>query len=75
MSRSSAESLARDPPSEVAIGLSFDGRPHTAPMATLEDVEDLALARAADVLDLDRADGHAVFAGGERLFESELEPA
>lgn len=60
----SPESLARDLPSEVAVGLSFDGRPHTVLMATPQDVEDLALgfvvtegiARAADVLEIVRKD-------------------
>ena len=52
------ESLARDLPREIAVGLSFDGRPHTVLMATPRDLEDLALgfvvteavAQAADVL-------------------------
>jgi len=52
------ESLARDLPRETAVGLSFDGRPHTVLMATPQDLEELALgfviteavAKAADVL-------------------------
>lgn len=35
-------SIERAVPDEVAIGLSFDGRPHTVLMATPADVEDLA---------------------------------
>lgn len=54
----SPESLSRDLPRETAVGLSFDGRPHTVLMATPEHLEDLALgfvvtegiAVAADVL-------------------------
>lgn len=52
------ESLSRDLPRETAVGLSFDGRPHTVLMATPRDLEELALgfvvteavAGAADVL-------------------------
>lgn len=52
------ESLSRDLPRETAVGLSFDGRPHTVLMATPQDLEELALgfvvteavAGAADVL-------------------------
>jgi FdhD protein len=40
---------------------------------------DLAIRRAEEsgltLVALARADGHAVFAGGERLLESEMEPA
>ncbi|WP_454759406.1 formate dehydrogenase accessory sulfurtransferase FdhD [Caulobacter segnis] len=54
------EPLARVLPQETAIGLSFDGRPHTVLMATPEQVEELALgfvvteaiARADDVLEI-----------------------
>jgi FdhD protein len=59
-----SESLARELPREIAVGLSFDGRPHTVLMATPREVEDLALgfvitegiARAADVLEVVRKD-------------------
>lgn len=52
------EEIQRATPQEVAVGLSFDGRPHTVLMATPADVEDLAVgftvteavAGAADVL-------------------------
>lgn len=52
-----SDTIARDTPQEVAVGLSFDGRPHTVLMATPDDVEDLALgftvteavAKASDV--------------------------
>jgi FdhD protein len=37
------ESIARETPDEAAVGLSFDGRPHTVLMATPADIEDLAL--------------------------------
>jgi len=37
-----SETVARATPQEVAVGLSFDGRPHTVLMATPNDVEDLA---------------------------------
>ncbi|USQ97841.1 formate dehydrogenase accessory sulfurtransferase FdhD [Caulobacter sp. RL271] len=54
------ETLARDLPREIAVGLSFDGRPHTVLMATPRDLEELALgfvvteavARASDVLEI-----------------------
>ncbi len=54
------EALARDLPRETAVGLSFDGRPHTVLMATPEHLEELALgfvvteaiARASDVLEI-----------------------
>lgn len=54
----SAQPVERASPQEVAVGLSFGGRPHTVLMATPEDLEDLALgfvvteaiAQAADVL-------------------------
>lgn len=53
-----SEPIARATPQEVAVGLSFDGRPHTVLMATPDDVEDLAMgftvteavAKASDVL-------------------------
>jgi FdhD protein len=56
--------LERSLPREIAVGLSFDGRPHTVLMATPQDVEDLALgfvitegiATAADVLEIVRRD-------------------
>ena len=52
------QTIARATPEEVAVGLSFDGRPHTVLMATPADVEDLArgftltegVAGAADIL-------------------------
>jgi FdhD protein len=58
------QALERSLPREIAVGLSFDGRPHTVLMATPQDVEDLALgfvitegiASAADVLDIVRKD-------------------
>ena len=37
------QALERSLPRETAVGLSFDGRPHTVLMATPQDVEDLAL--------------------------------
>ncbi|WP_165186176.1 formate dehydrogenase accessory sulfurtransferase FdhD [Caulobacter soli] len=56
-----SEAIARATPQEVAVGLSFDGRPHTVLMATPDDVEDLALgftiteavAKAGDVLGIE----------------------
>lgn len=36
------EAIDRAAPQEVAVGLSFDGRPHTVLMATPADIEDLA---------------------------------
>ena len=36
------ETLSRDLPREIAVGLSLDGRPHTVLMATPQDLEDLA---------------------------------
>jgi FdhD protein len=55
---SGSETIARATPQEVAVGLSFDGRPHTVLMATPDDVEDLArgftvteaVARAEDIM-------------------------
>ena len=52
--------ITRATPQEIAVGLSFDGRPHTVLMATPGDVADLALgftvteavAKADDVLDV-----------------------
>lgn len=38
-----AQSIERETPTEAAIGLSFDGRPHTVLMATPGDLEDLAV--------------------------------
>jgi FdhD protein len=54
------QALERPLPQETAIGLSFEGRPHTVLMATPENLEELALgfviteaiARAADVLEI-----------------------
>lgn len=37
-----AASVERQTPLEVAVGLSFDGRPHTVLMATPDDIADLA---------------------------------
>ncbi|MDR7229319.1 FdhD protein [Caulobacter sp. BE264] len=37
-----ARPIERITPQEIAVGLSFDGRPHTVLMATPEDLEDLA---------------------------------
>lgn len=56
-----SEAIARATPQEVAVGLSFDGRPHTVLMATPADVADLArgftlteaVARAEDILDVE----------------------
>jgi FdhD protein len=56
-----SETIARATPQEVAVGLSFDGRPHTVLMATPDDVADLArgftvteaVARAEDILDVE----------------------
>lgn len=53
--------IERAVPDEIAVGLSFDGRPHTVLMATPADVEDLArgftlteaVAVAADILDIE----------------------
>jgi FdhD protein len=58
---SEPERIARATPREVAVGLSFDGRPHTVLMATPDDVEDLAtgftvteaVARAEDIVDVE----------------------
>lgn len=55
------ESIERAVPDEVAVGLSFDGRPHTVLMATPVDVEDLArgftlteaVASAADIISIE----------------------
>lgn len=55
------DSIERLVPDEVAVGLSFDGRPHTVLMATPDDVEDLArgftlteaVAGAADILSVE----------------------
>lgn len=38
-----AQAIERITPREAAVGLSFDGRPHTVLMATPEDLQDLAL--------------------------------
>ena len=56
-----SETIARATPQEVAVGLSFDGRPHTVLMATPDDVEDLArgftvteaVARAEDIIEVE----------------------
>ena len=53
-----SQPIDRVTPNEVAVGLSFDGRPHTVLMATPEDVADLArgftiteaVAKADDIL-------------------------
>lgn len=53
-----SQSIDRAVPDEVAVGLSFNGRPHTVLMATPADIEDLArgftlteaIAGAADIL-------------------------
>ncbi len=55
-----SQAIARATPQEVAVGLSFDGRPHTVLMATPTDVADLAMgftlteavAKADDILDV-----------------------
>jgi FdhD protein len=55
------ESIARETPDEAAVGLSFDGRPHTVLMATPADLRDLAVgftiteavAAQADILDVE----------------------
>jgi FdhD protein len=55
------ESIARETPTEAAVGLSFDGRPHTVLMATPADLRDLAVgftiteavAARADILGVD----------------------
>ena len=55
------EAIERHVPDEVAVGLSFDGRPHTVLMATPDDVEDLArgftlteaVAGAADITSIE----------------------
>lgn len=49
--------VARDVPDEVAVGLSYDGRPHVVLMATPADIEDLAVGftvseRIAGVADI-----------------------
>ena len=56
-----SQTVARATPQEVAVGLSFDGRPHTVLMATPDDVGDLArgftvteaVARAEDIVDVE----------------------
>jgi FdhD protein len=53
-----SQTIARATPQEVAVGLSFDGRPHTVLMATPADLEDLArgftlteaVAKAEDIM-------------------------
>ncbi|CAN5309138.1 formate dehydrogenase accessory sulfurtransferase FdhD [soil metagenome] len=55
-----SQAIARATPQEVAVGLSFDGRPHTVLMATPADVADLArgftvteaVAKADDILNV-----------------------
>jgi FdhD protein len=55
-----SQTIERAMPREVAVGLSFDGRPHTVLMATPADVEDLArgftlteaVARAEDIIEV-----------------------
>jgi FdhD protein len=41
--RGGTQAIVRETPEEVAVGLSFDGRPHTVLMATPADLEDLAV--------------------------------
>ena len=56
-----SQTIDRATPQEVAVGLSFDGRPHTVLMATPTDVADLArgftvteaVARAEDILEIE----------------------
>ena len=56
-----SQTIERATPQEVAVGLSFDGRPHTVLMATPADVEDLArgftlteaVARAEDIIEVE----------------------
>lgn len=56
-----SQTIARATPQEVAVGLSFDGRPHTVLMATPADVADLAMgftlteavAKAEDVIEIE----------------------
>jgi FdhD protein len=56
-----SQTIDRATPQEVAVGLSFDGRPHTVLMATPADVADLALgftvteavAKAEDVIEIE----------------------
>lgn len=45
--RGGCESVSRPTPVEVAVGISFDSRPHTVLMATPGDYEDLAVGFAA----------------------------
>ena len=55
------QTIERAVPDEVAVGLSFDGRPHTVLMATPADVEDLArgftlteaVASASDIISIE----------------------
>ena len=47
--------IVRATPSEVAVGLSFDGRPHTVLMATPTDLEDLAVGFAVSEAIADHA--------------------
>ena len=55
------EAIERAVPDEVAVGLSFDGRPHTVLMATPADIEDLArgftlteaVASAVDIISIE----------------------
>ncbi|MFZ0268464.1 formate dehydrogenase accessory sulfurtransferase FdhD [Caulobacter sp.] len=56
-----SQAIDRATPQEVAVGLSFDGRPHTVLMATPDDVEDLArgftvteaVARPEDIMEVE----------------------
>jgi FdhD protein len=56
-----SQTIDRATPQEVAVGLSFDGRPHTVLMATPDGVEDLArgftvteaVARAEDIIEVE----------------------
>lgn len=52
--------IVRATPSEVALGLSFDGRPHTVLMATPTDLEDLAVGFAVSEAIADHAAIEAV---------------
>ena len=59
---SGRRTIERVTPTEAAVGLSFNGRPHTVLMATPADLEDLAfgftvtegVASAADILEVSR---------------------
>ncbi len=68
-----ALAIERETPTEAAVGLSFDGRPHTVLMATPGDLDDLArgftitegVASFEDILSVEvRAGGGAAGRGG-----------